>query len=323
MRRSLGPGAAFFVSVAGLLLACGKSQEPGASAANRIKGLEAYKASPEFKKLSAEDQRRTLEAFREMAEEAPARKAQNAEDRAELVQPPPPGWRPEKEGRHLRLILTPQKTRYRVGERFWYILELKNIGSEPAWFVEHDSFFKSGDRDMGRWKVVVAGREVGRRALPLFSPSIIEPFNPPGFDRLTDEERRAFVQRDVQRANARWRRLLGLNVTLAPGETLRTRPWRFVDAIDAQRRSEQGLSPSVPVKGRFRELGPYRFDAPGTHTIQILFREVSRPATSKADFAFMERRGHSRKDTLKIEEEARKGLLPSMDSNVIAIEVGE
>ncbi len=250
-----------------------------------------------------------------MEKEGPARNAQHAADRAELVRPPMPGWHSEKTGRHLRLTLRTQKTRYRVGERFWYQLELQNVGSEPVWFFESDSFFKSGQRDMARWKVIVDGREVGRRSLPMLGPSIVEPFSQPGFDRLNEEQQRSYLEQVTRDDNARYRRVQSLEVNLEPGETLRTRPGRFIDSV------EKGEPPAQ--SDRFRELGPYRFETAGKHTIHVSFLELGRPALSERDVESMNRRGRSRSDTLRISAEAEKLRIPPLDSNTIEIEVIE
>ena len=316
------PCLAVAVSLAAGLSACGKSNEPGSGANKRFANLEAYKASPEFTKLSAEEQRRTLEAFKQSLEERPALDAERAKERAELVRPPTPGWRAEAPGRHLKLNLIPQKTRYRVGDRFWYMLELKNVGSESVRVFEGDSFFKFGDRDMHHWKVIVDGREVGRRALPLFAPPITEPFNPPGFDRMTDQEKDEYVLRLNREASAQQWRTRTLLVTLAPGEALHTRPWRFVDSIDAQRRREQGLSPADPAKGRFRELGPYRFERTGPHIIQVSYRaDIKRPPAEEF-IEDMKARGYTRDDVLRMQARGSRDRLESMESNVVEISVG-
>ncbi|MBI5201444.1 MAG: hypothetical protein HY925_07660 [Elusimicrobia bacterium] len=300
-----------------LLLSCGKGNEPGFDSKRRSKGIEALQQDPRFKSLPVEEQRRSIAALRQFEEEMPSSEAQDRSDRAELVRTAPPGWRPEKNGRHLKLILNSKTARYRIGERLWYSIELKNIGTEPIQFTEGESFFKNGSEDMFRWKVLIDGREVGRQGLFSFEAPVTEPFNPPGFDRLSNRQKSEYARKFEREHNFRSQRERGLNVALAPGETLHSRPGRFPEA------GEKGLTEISSVEGPFRELGPYRFEARGKHTVQIQFRNPGPPQLTEGYYAFMSKRGYSRADVKRMTDEAERHRLPSADSNKIEVEVGD
>ncbi|MDE2290833.1 MAG: hypothetical protein KGL53_02015, partial [Elusimicrobia bacterium] len=53
-------------------------------------------------------------------------------DRKSLVRPAPPGFKPSTRGKGIELRLIPARARMRVGQRFWYGLELQNVGSDTV-----------------------------------------------------------------------------------------------------------------------------------------------------------------------------------------------
>ena len=67
-----------------------------------------------------------------------------AEDRKELVTPAPPDFKPEDQGKKLKLTLIPRDAEIHRGEAFWFRLEVQNIGRTPVPLNAEWSFFKIG-----------------------------------------------------------------------------------------------------------------------------------------------------------------------------------
>lgn len=118
-------------------------------------------------------------------------------DRQELVLQPRRGWAPGEAARRLELKLIAEKSRIRLGEGFGYRLELRNTGREPFVFKEAPpSFMKEGGFCGERWRFY-AKPPRGKEA------------------RLTCEAQGTAAPRDS-----------GLDLALAPGEYVITRPAR-------------------------------------------------------------------------------------------------
>lgn len=247
-----------------------------------------------------------------------------AADRREFVRAAPPRWKPLTSGRKLRLSLIPQKTLLQKGESLWYRLELQNVGSEAIWFFEPNSFFKRGAWASHKWQVFVDGQEIQLGDLDFGAPAAMEPFPPPGWERLTDEQKAAEVERLNRESEAARRLRENLNVTLKPGETLVSRPWRHLGRGEAAAMRERGEDPDrARAPGEFRELYSvfFRFDRPGTHLVQVFFRDPPPEPPTESDFQFMHKRGYGREVLLREHRERVSKALGTIESNVVEVRV--
>ena len=96
-------------------------------------------SSPEAKVPSLD--KRDLDLLREeFAIEAQVR----AEERKELVRPAPKDFKPAPAARKLKMTLVARDKRIRVGQTFWYRLEIQNVGRRELTIHEFLSFLKSG-----------------------------------------------------------------------------------------------------------------------------------------------------------------------------------
>lgn len=128
---------------------------------------------------------------------APAPMDSKAADRKELVLQPRRGWAPPVPGAKLEINLILEKSRIRRGEAFGYRMEIRNMGGTPAVFKEPaPSFIKEGGLCGGRYVFYLTpprGKEERLACAPEEGPA------PEGS---------------------------ALDVVLAPGEYLLTRPAR-------------------------------------------------------------------------------------------------
>lgn len=181
-----------------------------------------------FSKLSPDMQREWLRAVWRR----PLEKAQAKADMVELVRPAPASFRSDGKEKSLKLTLIPLKTRLRAGESLWYKLEMQNVGASSISWIETNSFFKSG---------TPLGSESFRIHLTLPSGDRVEgmayPFlighcpGNPGPKKILETS--GVSEEDFKdmftKATAKSAIKDELNLILAPGESLVTRPWRYVD----------------------------------------------------------------------------------------------
>ena len=60
----------------------------------------------------------------------PYEEAQRAKDRAELVRPTPPGFKPRLAS--VKITMIARDSKVKVGGSFWYRIELQNVGRNPS-----------------------------------------------------------------------------------------------------------------------------------------------------------------------------------------------
>lgn len=249
-------------------------------------------------------------------------------DQREMVRPAPKGFKPGDARRKVRVTLVPRETTIKVGESFWYRLELQNIGKEAIEYHEAPSFLKDGLRwDKLKWgfevilpdgskEKMILGRFYEERNLD-HRPR--RPIDVPDSKNLTETEARTWARRDSLRRNAQ----RDLHVTLRPGESITTKPWRWVDDeeyLERFRRKEPILWPAP--EGTFRELRTvFNFKTPGKYKVVAILRD---PPPSPPDEEFllnMERRGFSRKSILADHERHVSRAFGRVESNWVTLEV--
>lgn len=201
-------------------------------------------------------------------------KEEQARDRAELVRPAPPGFKPESKKKKAKLKLTARDKKIKAGDKFWYRLELQNVGGEPINWFETSSFFKQGFL-RGQFKFFVrVGEEkeqLMHRPVPLPGPPKGDLEFPPGASAA--EKERLFQQlRNQPERNQ-------LRVTLAPGETLVSRAWnRSVTALLNE-------DPDSAIPGDYRELlTMFEFNEPGVYRIKAVYDDQRRPRKYPSKF---------------------------------------
>ncbi|MBI4349559.1 MAG: hypothetical protein HY553_22175 [Elusimicrobia bacterium] len=304
---------------------CGR-REPAATAPSpspRTPAVEprSYGLPPDFESLPE----RTKEIFLDLQAAAPANEAQEKLDREELIRPAPPGWKPEEPGRRVRLTLIVKEPTLRRGETLWYRLEFQNTGSESIDYFESDSFFKKGAWLSWGWKFYVNGEEVHLGDLDFNRGApVAGPFEPPGWEKLTEAERDAYVKRRNKETEAAYRRRTNLSVTLHPGETLVTRPWRNVGREVADRMWARGEDPDrARAPGAFREFYSvfFQFDKPGKYRIKAVYSDQPPGPPTEEKLRWMEERGHSRADQMAEHRKRVAESLGTIESNVIEVEV--
>lgn len=249
-------------------------------------------------------------------------------ERHELVIPPAVDFKPKELGRKLRLTLVPRQKSIKVGERFWYRIEIQNVGSQPVRFREWKSFLKRGDQyASGRWKFelvdpsgkrfdLVVGTLYGELAV---ADAGLDAADIPEAEKMTDEEVREFIRRDAPRRRAE----LDLDVVLAPGETLVSRPWRWHDASDRQERKKRGETNLTPQpQGPWRELWvSHVFKEPGKHSISVTYDDPPLGPPSEDLIRAMEKRGFKRKAILDQRKEEDAHHVGVLNSEAISFEV--
>ncbi|TPW20800.1 MAG: hypothetical protein FD126_1324 [Elusimicrobia bacterium] len=260
-------------------------------------------------------------------EEGRIRREVRKAERAELVRPAPKGFKPDPTARKLKLTLVARDKTIRSGESFWYRLELQNVGREPVKFREEKSFLKNGWRyGGGQWEfytlrpdgkkeMMIPGRlvdEMGRRERP--NP----PIDVPGSETMTEAQIQDWVQRDGLRRTAE----RDLEVVLVPGETLISRPWRWVTPEEQRERHSKGEKDLWPrPAGEFRELRTSSvLEQPGRHKIWVTYDDPPLKA-DEDEIQRMEKRGVSREKTLDYYRRTNAKKLGFLESNPVFVEV--
>jgi predicted small lipoprotein YifL len=298
------------------LAACGK-KEPTPSPKSAVAATQGEVFNKWFNSLPPKAQ----VAWREGGRLVPLREAQSAKDRKELVRPAPPGFKPENLARKIKLTLVPQKTMLRVGDHFWYRLELQNVAKEPISWRESRSFFKSGamyaNFQFDFHVTPPGGNEtqmLGPHPLPHRMTDIKFPAG------WTDQQK----TEAIRGLNDRQRIEDDIGLTLAPGEILVTRPWRNVDINHNLLRDMwiRGEPDPHSVPGPFRELpSRYWFSKPGTYRIKVIFDDESVPAPKEQEIQELMKEGVSRESQLKYYKGVAQDSFGRVESNTVKIEV--
>ncbi len=256
----------------------------------------------------------------------PMEEALEAADRKELVRQAPPGFKPEPVRRKAKLTLIPRKTVLKKGEAFWYRLELQNLGNEAFRMSEENSFWKLGNHGFQKYEFFITPPGGAEQRVRLHFPfhdrvggaQIIIP----GEENMTEAEIQK-VLRDMGKAQA-WKRgrRTHLDVKLAPGEILVTRPWVFIDPYDQEKMEASGRIPP-PVPGDFRELAleKFQFEVPGTYRIRVVFNDYMPKAPKEEQILDGIKRGLSREWQMQRYRKYIEESLGSVESNRVVIQV--
>ncbi len=195
--------------------------------------------------------------------------AQDEIDRKKLVSPPPPGFKPEAPGEHIRLSIALKKKMIRRGEKPWYQIRAQNVGSEDIYWTE--TFFKDGNwgtGSTGRWRYFLTTPS-GARVRIFATPVDDVPGELVGYvpfpKNATEEEISAEVRRIAERSE-----LDQLSIQLHPGETIKTAPWWSIPLEEIIERRKKGLSEYPEYSGEFREFNfLYELEEPGTYRFEV------------------------------------------------------
>lgn len=263
-----------------------------------------------------------------LQEEFRIRLAVHARDRRDLVRPPPAGFKPEPVERKLRMTLIARDKTIRVGESFWYRLEIQNLGRTPVHIRDSPSFLKDGtEYANGYWDFFITSPD-GTRKLMVIG-RLLDEFDlrdtradavpVPGSERMTDLEVKQYIRRD----NAFRLADRDLRVVLDPGETLVSKAWRWVPAKERLERKARGETVLTPrPAGDFRELWTsHRFSQPGRHTIQAVFDAPISPLPHEALVPRMKNPGRAGKDSPADPKEELENVSSRLESNLVVVEV--
>lgn len=261
--------------------------------------------------------------------ESDAYEEARVEERRELVSPAPPGFKPKARGRKLAVRLIARDGKIKIGEPFWYRLELVNEGSLPIEISESRSFIKRGDDyDYPKWeftavtpKGVKKDMAIGRQMAVLSNPANNRKVvSIPGAEKMTDAQIREFM-----RKNEAWRREdRGLRLTLRPGETLSSRPWKGQEEQPALKPAPtRGKPRAAPRYGGFREFWTgFAFDEPGRYEISVVYNDPTPKPPGEDFLKEMEKGGVSRVWTIKqFQEQSGRHLGQQVTSNRVVVEV--
>lgn len=292
-------------------------------AAAVLLGVRAFSSGTEQKaappvddgSYSLEEERRIMLAVR-------------ARDRRDLVRPPPPGFKSEPVQRKLRLTLVARDKKIRVGESFWYRLEVQNVGRTLVHILDEPSFLKDGsDYANGYWHFFATAPDETRK--PMVIGRLYDEFDlrdtradavpVPGADKMTDLEVQQYIRRDYAFRLADRE----LRVVLDPGETLVSKAWRWVPAKERLERKARGEPVLTPrPAGDFRELWTdYRFSKPGRYTVQAVFDDPMRPVPHEVLVPRMRKHGYTREELGADHKDELKKESARWESNPVVIEV--
>ncbi len=163
--------------------------------------------------------------MRELDALGDAQEKLQAENQRTMVIPAPPGFKPERTARKIRLALILEKTRIRTGAMPRFRVEMTNVGMEPIDYEEAASslFVKGGTfRSTQKMRMFVTEGTSPPRKLLL--PST--PRNPVDRDaariKIPKGLSPAEMERWFEKTNALGQAHTTLRVRLLPGETLRS-----------------------------------------------------------------------------------------------------
>lgn len=251
-----------------------------------------------------------------------------AEERKELVRSAPPGFKSVSAARKLKLTLVARDKKIRVGQTFWYRLELQNIGRQEVTIQEFHSFLKSGYRlEDDKFQFYAALPDGTSHYMPIgvFADEMVAGLRPraaskeiPGWDKLSPQE-----QYDhVRKARLRKQFEKQLEVTLRPGETLVSRPWRWVSVEEHYEKHDQGERISNRPEGAYRELWTeFDFKTPGKHSIRVEFVDEPPPPPDEQLLSAFEKRGDSRQAVMADYWKDAATKLGRTSSNRVTLEV--
>lgn len=273
---------------------------------------------PDFESRSPDFKRWVLET--EKSE--PIERDQEAKDRRDLVRPRPADWKPEHQGRKLRMVLVLKEPTIRKGEFPWYRLELQNVGTVPVEFFDSDSFLKNGELLRYRWHLYVNGEEL-RLGKRFWGSGVGFAHNPPGWDRLTPEQQAAEIARLEWKAKERQIRK-DLRITLAPGEKLLSKPWKHLAEGEWEAMTARGEDPDhPPVSGTFREMyaDPSLFEKPGTYQVKFAFSDPPPAPPTEEEFLRDQRFGLTREKAMRVHRRLASKALGIIESNPVSVKV--
>jgi hypothetical protein len=225
------------------------------------------------------------------------------QDRLELVSPPPKGFKPENVKRKLKLTLIPKSTTIKAGEQFWFALEIQNVGREPVYFHEPDSYLKLGDFFGIRWDFYLT--QPDGKTIKLHPA-----YDGPGMDlpdlrrwknggtRITEEQAKELL---ASSSRCSWDSS-SMEVTLQPGETLRSRAWHDIPIMEAYAMRDRGEDPGANyATGRWRELFVgYQFKKPGKYKLKVVYDDPLPRKPTEAGIQREIERGYSRESTMRM-----------------------
>jgi len=265
-----------------LLVASGCGKPEAAKEAARV--AESAKPPvdrfPELRDVPEED-REVMRAVRERLAAKDPRYRAKIEDRQRLVSPAPPGFVPKREGRAIELRVVVRDRVLRRGENFWYRLEVQNVGSENVpWY---ENFFKRVGTGEPSWEyrlIEPDGRETELRGGPFFA-DLGDPFGAGTQLVFPEDWSEKRIEAELKRIAEQGAADSELHLTLYPGETVETAPWRFVPREEALERRRRGLPERPELSGRFREFTTrYRFERPGTYRLKVVWDQIGQEGFS-------------------------------------------
>lgn len=204
-----------------------------------------------------------------MREQTILERARDAATRRELVAAAPPGFRPKAQGRRLELALIAQKAMLRKGESFWYRAEIKNVGTEPIAITDPFINGGSGGNSWSKFRLEISpstpGLGIGGDG---GEPCMFDHPPVPGWGRMTEDQRKSAAKRWALEETVGMHRI---NVTLAPGETIRTRDGRLLSSDEMCAGWKAGNPAPDRPGGLFREHdSPRDFARPGSYRVKLV-----------------------------------------------------
>lgn len=293
------------------LLACGSTPSPAQQpkASVQVQASTVPAMTPEAEAFQKELEARTPQFEAERREMF----RREAIDRKSYVRPAPPGFKPKRAGRKIKMALFLENKVFRVlrDDEHWldrgplrYRVEIQNVGRETIFWTERHSFIKTGYLGGGKftfYAITPRGKQIElewRLRNPLASDVGSEPFPIPGFDRLPDAEKGKAAKAYVDELNAQ----LELSVHLHPGETLVSRHF---------------LEPE-PFMYFYTN---YKFAPPGVYGIKVVFRDPPPEPPSSDEIRHWIKRGFSREEQMKEHQRSVTESFGRVESNVVKIKV--
>jgi len=249
-------------------------------------------------------------------------------DRKELVRPAPKGFKRGKKPRQVTLTLIPREKAIKVGQSFWYRLELQNTGHERLEIQETPSFLKDGaSYSAQKWEFYATGPDGERKEMIpgtladelLGSMRETASAGTPVPSTITALRREELDIQETARRKASSR----LRVNLFPGETLLSRPWRWLTQLQYVTRKSRGESIIWPKPDEpFRELWTvYWFKTPGRYAIEAEYVDEPPPPLSEEYLRRMENLGVAKERMQRLRREDQAAALGRIRSNRVEVEV--
>lgn len=297
----------FALAAAALLSGCGRGPEPSAAGPSAVARPAAL--PPDLQKAQ--------EKLESLADQTRVEQEQDKKDRAELVTPAPPGFKPKVSGRKLELTLIPQKKMLRVGETFWYRAEIRNVGSQSVTVT--DSFVKSGyDYYGAKFKIIVSPRHwKDHSVLRDASPCEASGLPIPGWTKMDKSQQVEAAKRYHLEEELKNR----VRVLLEPGETVRTQDERYVSQEEDCAAFQAGKIASTRPGGLFRQYYETRdFDRPGTYLLKLVLTDPPRPLSNETR-TDLKADGFTEDEIAGYEVRSQGAHLGVAESGVVEVEV--